>query len=476
MRIRSLALALAALLPAAGVPAPVDTDPAANVLARDVFKELIEINTTGSVGNVSTAAEAMAQRLRAGGFAAADMQLLGPSARKHNLVVRLKGTGAHKPILMIGHLDVVEANREDWTTDPFKLVEKEGYFYGRGTEDMKDGDAIMVTTLLRLKQEGFRPSRDLILALTADEESGSANGVDWLLKNHRELIDAEFVLNHDGDSVETRQGKAVFYELDATEKLYGDYLITATNRGGHSSLPRPDNAIYELVSSLARLAQYNFPFELNPVTRAYFEQQAKIATGERARDLRLMLKTPPDPAAIARLSQDPTDRSTMHTTCVATRLAAGHANNALPQRAQATVNCRILPGHPLDEVRKVLIQVLADPKLTVQYIDDDGTTIHNTAPDKRAYPAPPLRADVMRPLETLVAIFWPGIPIIPTMADGASDGFYTSGVGLPTYNLTGVAFEHGDERAHGRDERVGVDSFYRGNEFFYRYIKALTAQ
>jgi acetylornithine deacetylase/succinyl-diaminopimelate desuccinylase-like protein len=472
----ALALALAALLPLAGLCAPVETDPAANLLARDVFKELIEINTTDSVGSVTSAAEAMAQRLRAGGFAATDMQLLGPNARKHNLVVRLKGTGAHKPVLLIGHLDVVEANREDWTTDPFKLVEKEGYFYGRGAEDMKDGDAIMVTTLLRLKKEGFRPSRDLILALTADEESGSANGVDWLLKNHRDLIDAEFVLNHDGDSVETRQGKAVFYELDATEKLYGDYLITATNRGGHSSLPRPDNAIYELASGLARLAQYDFPFELNPVTRAYFEQLVKTASPERARDLQLMLKTPPDAAAIARLSQDPTDRSTTHTTCVATRLAGGHANNALPQRAQATVNCRILPGHPLEEVRKVLIQVLHDPKLKVQYIDDDGTTIHDAAPDKHAYPAPPLRADVMRPLEALVATFWPGIPIIPTMSDGASDGFYTSGVGLPTYNLTGIAFEHGDERAHGQDERVGVDAFYRGNEFFYRYIKALTAQ
>jgi acetylornithine deacetylase/succinyl-diaminopimelate desuccinylase-like protein len=247
MRIRSLAPAIAAVLLAAAAPAPAETDAAANALARDVFKELIEINTTDSVGNVTTAAEAMAKRLRAGGFAAADMQLLGPNERKHNLVVRLKGTGAHKPVLMIGHLDVVEANREDWSTDPFKFVEKDGYFYGRGTEDMKDGDAIMVTTLLRLKKEGFRPSRDLILALTADEESGTANGVEWLLKNHRELVDAEFVLNHDGYSVDTVHGKPTYYELDATEKVYADYLITATNRGGHSSLPRPDNAIYELV-------------------------------------------------------------------------------------------------------------------------------------------------------------------------------------------------------------------------------------
>jgi acetylornithine deacetylase/succinyl-diaminopimelate desuccinylase-like protein len=475
MRIRTLTPAFAAALFAVAAPAPAETEAAADAVARDVLKELIEINTTESVGSVTAAAEAMARRLRAGGFAAADIQLLGANERKHNLVARLKGTGAHKPVLMIGHLDVVEAKREDWSTDPFKFVEKDGYFYGRGTEDMKDGDAIMVTTLLRLKQEGYKPSRDIILALTADEESGDANGVEWLLKNHRELVDAEFVLNHDGYSVDTVHGKATFYELDATEKVYGDYLITATNRGGHSSLPRPDNAIYELMNGLTRIAKYDFPFELNSVTRGYFEQLAKTSSAETARDIQLMLKVPPDPAAIARLSQDPTDRSTMHTTCVATRLAAGHANNALPQRAQATVNCRILPGHSPEEVRQVLIHVLADPKLTVQYIDDDGN-IHDVASDRRGYPPPPLRAEIMRPLEALVASFWPGIPVIPTMSDGASDGVYTSAAGLPTYNLTGVAVEHGDERAHGRDERIGIESFNRGNEFFYRYIKAITAQ
>ena len=476
MLLRSLALAFAAVLSAPLYAAPPTTDAAANALAHDVFKELIEINTTDSVGNVTTAAQAMARRLRAGGFAASDMQLLGANARKQNLVVRLKGTGAHKPLLMIGHLDVVEANRADWSTDPFEFVEKDGYFYGRGTEDMKDGDAIMVTTLLRLKKEGFRPSRDLILALTADEESGTANGVDWLLQHHRELIDAEFVLNHDGYSVVMDRGKPLFYELDGTEKVYGDYLVTATNRGGHSSLPRPDNAIYELMNGLARLAKYEFPFELNSVTHGYYEQLAKIETGERARDIQAILKVPADPAAVARLSRDATDNSVMHTTCVATRLAGGHANNALPQRAQATVNCRILPGHSPEEVRKVLIQVLADPSLTVQYIADDGKTILATASDKRGYPPAPLRADVMDALRAEVASFWPGLQIVPTMSTGASDGMYTSEAGLPTYNLTGVAVEKDDERAHGRDERIGIESFYRGNEFYSRYIKAVTAQ
>jgi acetylornithine deacetylase/succinyl-diaminopimelate desuccinylase-like protein len=475
MRMRSPVLFFAALLSALACAAPGQTIDSANALAHDVFKELIEINTTESVGNVTTAAEAMAKRLRAGGFAAADMQLLGPTDRKHNLVVRLRGTGKHKPILMIGHLDVVEARREDWSTDPFKFVEKDGYFYGRGAEDMKDGDAIMVTSLLRLKKEAFRPSRDLILALTADEESGSSNGVDWLLKNHRDLIDAEFVLNHDGFSVVTDHGKPLYYELDATEKVYGDYLLTATNRGGHSSIPRPDNAIYELVDGLARLAKYQFPFELNSVTRGYYEQVAKIERGERAADMRAILKNPPDPKAVERLSRDETDNSIMRTNCVATRLLAGHANNALPQRAQATVNCRILPGHSPEEVRQTLIHVLADPKITLQYIDDNGQ-IRETASDRRGYPPPPLRADVMQPLQSLIETFWPNIEVVPSMSAGASDGVYTSAAGMPTYSLTGVAVDRDDERAHGRDERIGIESFYRGNQFFYRYLKAVAAQ
>jgi len=474
MRLCVLLLSFAAFSSALASAAPSQTNDAANALSHNIFKELIEINTTDSVGNVTTAAEAMAKRLRAGGFAATDVQVLGPNDRKRNLVVRLRGTGKRKPILMIGHLDVVEARREDWSTDPFKFVEQDGYFYGRGAEDMKDGDAIMVTALLRLKQEGFRPSRDLILALTADEESGSSNGVDWLLKNHRQLIDAEFVLNHDGYSVVTDHGKPLFYELDATEKVYGDYLLTATNRGGHSSLPRPDNAIYELVDGLARLAKYEFPFELNSVTRGYYERMAKIETGERAADMRAVVKTPPDAKAVARLSRDETDHSVMHTTCVTTRLAAGHANNALPQRAQATVNCRILPGHSPEEVRNTLIQVLADAKISVQYIDDIGQ-IHDTASERRGYPPPPLRADVLQPLQDLVATFWPNIEVVPTMSTGASDGVYTSAAGLPTYNLTGVALDRDSERAHGRDERIGIDSFYRGNEFFYRYLKAIAA-
>ena len=355
MPFRLLAMTVAILFTTGVAGAP--TDDSNNALARDIFRELIEINTTDSTGNITTASEAMAKRLRDAGFPAEDMQVLGPNDRKKNLVVRFHGAGKRKPILLIGHLDVVEVQREEWSTDPFKLVEKDGYFYGRGTADMKNDDAIMVATLIRLKKEGFRPSRDIILALTADEERGTANGVEWLLNNHRELVDAEFVINTDGYSVLADQGKPLRYEMYGTEKVYADYLLTATNRGGHSSLPRPDNAINELTQALARIAAFDFPFELNDVTRAYYERMSSSETGERASDMRAILRTPPDAAAIERLSRDPRDHATLRTTCVATRLSGGHANNALPQQAQATVNCRILPAHSPEEVRQALARV-----------------------------------------------------------------------------------------------------------------------
>ncbi len=452
------------------------SDDAARHLAHDIFKQLIEINTTDSVGNVTTASEAMAQRFRDAGFPESDLQILGPNDRKKNLVVRLHGTGKHKPILLIGHLDVVEARREDWTTDPFQFVEKDGYYYGRGTQDMKDGDAISVATFIRLKKEGYRPDRDIILALTADEEGGKSNGVDWLLKNHRDLIDAEFALHQDGENgVVTENGKPVMVEVDATEKLYADYQLTVTNRGGHSSLPVPDNAIYHLADGLARLERSPFPFELNNVTRAYFELMAASEKGQRAEDRRAILQTPPDEAAIARLSQDPTDNATMHTTCVATRLDAGHANNALPQRAQANVNCRILPGHSQEEIRQTLIKILDDPKIIVRYANDAGE-IFDRAPDRKASPPPPLLPAVMKPLQQVAAEMWPGIPIVPTMAAGASDGIYTTAAGIPTYAVCGVSIDRDDQRAHGKDERLKVESFYRGLDFYYRYMKAITSQ
>jgi acetylornithine deacetylase/succinyl-diaminopimelate desuccinylase-like protein len=446
-------------------------DDATRQLSHDLFKQLIEINTTDSVGNVTTAAEAMAQRFRAAGFPESDLHILGPNDRKKNLVVRLHGSGKHKPVLLIGHLDVVEARREDWTTDPFQFVEKDGYYYGRGTQDMKDGDAIMVTTLLRFKKEGYAADRDIILALTADEEGGTSNGVDWLLRNNRELIDAEFVLNHDGGGILSEHGKPQFMSVDASEKLYSDYQLTVTNPGGHSSLPVPDNAIYHLADGLARLEHHRFPFELTRITRAYYERMSKIATGQRAADMQASLKNPPDMAAVERLAQDPIDNSIMHTTCVATRLSAGHANNALPQTAQANVNCRIVPGHSTEEIRQALEKVLADPKISVREVGGIGGITN-----RQSFAPPPLRPDVFQPLEKIVESMWPGLPVIPDMATGASDGVYTNAAGLPTYCVSGEAVDRDDIRAHGKDERIRVDSFYRAVDFYYRFLKAVTSQ
>jgi len=461
-----------ALLSAFNLEAQIDD--ATRKLSHDIFKQLIEINTTDSVGNVTTASEAMAQRFRDAGFPESDIHILGPNDRKKNLVVRLHGSGKHKPILLIGHFDVVEARREDWTTDPFQFVETDGYYYGRGTQDMKGGDAIMVTTLIRFKKDGYVPGRDIILALTADEEGGKSNGVDWLLKNHRELIDAEFVLNHDGGVVSTEHGRPLMMPVDATEKLYGDYQLTVTNPGGHSSLPTPDNAIYHLADGLTRLEHYQFPFELNNVTRAYFERMSKVETGQRALDMQAILKNPPDMSAVERLSQKPRDNSMLHTTCVATRLNAGHANNALPQMAQANVNCRILPGHSLEEIRQTLVQILADPKITVRFVENNGEVMDRGSNRSSYEPLPP-RADVFGPLEKIVAETWPGIPVIPTMSTGASDGIYTNAAGLPTYGLGGIALDRDDVRAHGKDERVPVESFYGGVHFYHSFLKAVTS-
>lgn len=449
-------------------------DDSTRQLSHDIFKQLIEINTTDSVGSTTVAAQAMAKRLLDAGFPASDVQVLGPNDRKGNLVARLHGTGVHRPVLLIGHLDVVEARREDWTTDPFQFVEKDGYFYGRGTQDMKDGDAILITTFVRLKREGYKPDRDIILALTADEEGGKSNGVDWLLKNHRDLIDAEFVVNQDGGGVNSENGKPVSMSMDATEKLYADFELRVTNHGGHSSLPVPDNAIYHLVNALARLENFKFPFELNDVTRAYLERMAAIEPRPTSADMQAILKTPPDEGAIARLSADPFENAEVRTTCVATRLDAGHANNALPQTALANVNCRILPGHSREETRQALIHIFDDPKVLVRYVNNKGEVL-DRAPDQQALPPVVLRPDVMKPLDRTAETMWPGVPVIPTMATGASDGVYTNAAGMPTYGISGVAIDMNDVRAHGKDERLRVESFYQGVDFFYRFLKVLTS-
>lgn len=460
-------LLCAALL---GASCSAQLDDSTKRLSHDIFKQLIEINTTDSVGSVTAAAEAMAQRFRDAGFPESDIHIAGPNDRKKNLVVRYHGSGKHKPVLLIGHLDVVEARREDWTTDPFQFVEKDGYFYGRGTQDMKDGDAVMVTTLLRFKKEGFVPDRDIILALTADEEGGQSNGVDWLVKNHRDWIDAEFVLNHDGGGILAQHGKPLMMTVDASEKLYADYTLLVVNPGGHSSLPVPDNAVYHLADGLVRLEHYKFPFELNSVTRSYFERMSKIETGQRAADMKAILHNPPDQQAIARLSQDPIYNSTIHTTCVATRLNAGHANNALPQSAQANVNCRIEPGHSPEEIRQQLERVLADPKISITFVDSTGQ-----GPNRKSFAPPPPRPDVFTPLEKTVAEMWPGLLVIPEQASGASDGVYTNASGLPTYGISGEMVDRDDIRAHGKDERIKQEAFYRAVDFYYKFLKLIVS-
>jgi acetylornithine deacetylase/succinyl-diaminopimelate desuccinylase-like protein len=451
-------------------------DPATRQLAHDVFKQLIEINSTDSIGSTTAVAEAMRKRLLDAGFPAEDLVILGPNPRKGNLVARLRGRAGStlKPVLLLCHTDVVEAKREDWTTDPFVFTEKDGFFYGRGTQDMKDSDAAMIVAFLRMKRENYVPDRDLILALTADEEGGKSNGVDWLLKNHPDLIQAEFVINPDAGGLTTKNGKPILLGVEATEKLYADFHVTATNPGGHSSLPTPDNAIYHVADALSRLEKSPFPFELNEVTRAELTTRATLVPGEQAKDIRAILKTPPDPAAMQRLSAIPIYNATMRTTCVATMMSAGHAPNALPGRAQANVNCRILPGHSQEEVRQDLIRIFADPTLAVEYINNSGEVLDKGS-DRAAAPPPPLNEAVFKPLRETVSIMWPGLTILPEMETGASDSIYTIAAGMPSYGFNGMAIEEGDERAHGRDERLGIESYYAGVQFQYLYLKAMTS-
>ncbi len=452
------------------------TTPAADrAEARAIFKQLIEIDTTDTPkGNVTTATAAMQKRFLDAGFAPEDVQLIGPDAKKQNLVVRIHADGkpTEKPVLFLCHIDVVEALRSDWHTDPFKFIEKDGYYYGRGTQDMKESDAALVSTFLRLHREGYKPKRDLILALTADEEGGKFNGADWLVTKHRDLVDAAFVINPDAGGIELDQGHTVVADVEATEKVYSDYEVTALNRGGHSSLPRSDNAIYELTAALNKLAAYSFPFEMNEVTRTYFKNLAERETGQTADDMRAILATPPDLAAAARLSTEPSFNSNFRTTCVATRLSAGHANNALPQTARANVNCRIFPGHSPEEIRQQLISVFGDSNLSVKYVSDSGV-VADKAPERKAIVPPAPIKEVFDPLTRITDAIWPGTPVTPVMENGASDSIYFAQAGIPCYGYSAIALDRGDDRAHGQDERLPVDSYWKSLDFFYAFAKDL---
>lgn len=435
-------------------------------LARDVYEELIEINTAVTTGATTPAAEAMARRFRAAGFAAEDVFVGGPDPRKGNLVVRYRGRAgaARKPILLLAHIDVVEAKKEDWSDglDPFTFTEKDGYFYGRGTADDKAMAAIFVANLLRMKSQGLVPERDLVLALTADEEGGDHNGVQWLLANHRARVDAEYGLNEGGGG-QSRGGKRIANRVQASEKVYVDYTLEVTNKGGHSSQPQSENAIYELADALARIGKFTFPPKLNEVTRAYFEKMAEIEQGALAADFKTVAQASPNADALDRLSAIPLYNAMLRTTCVATMVDAGHALNALPQRAAANVNCRVLPGEDPALVQQTLAKVANNPKVTI-------------TPLAAAKPSPPspLTPEIMQAITRVTEEMWPGVPVIPFMSTGATDGLYFREVGIPIYGVSGLFGDMDDVRAHGRDERMGVKEFFDGQEFLWWLVNGLS--
>jgi acetylornithine deacetylase/succinyl-diaminopimelate desuccinylase-like protein len=433
---------------------------------HEIYKELIETNTEDSagVGSVTKAAEQIAARFRAAGYPESDIHLLGPTEDKHAVIVRLHGTGAKKPILLLAHLDVVMALPTDWTTDPFKLVEKDGYFYGRGSIDDKAMASIFVANMIRYKKEGFVPDRDIILALTPDEEKSGLLGAQWLALNHKELIDAEYALNEGGGG-SLKNGKPFLQAVQATEKAFTNFTLTVKNPGGHSSVPRPDNAIYQLANGLVRFEHFKFPVQINDVTRAFFEGTANIETPETAAAMHAILKNPNDAAASATLSKDPRYNSILRTTCVATRLSGGHADNALPQTATALINCRVFPNVPIDSVRNTIIKVLADTGIMVS----PSEKLAPTSPS-------PLTAELLDPVKTLTNRMFNGVPVIPFMSTGATDGRYLRAAGIPTYGVSGLFLEPTDVRAHGKDERVPQKSLYDSQAFLYELVKMLATE
>jgi acetylornithine deacetylase/succinyl-diaminopimelate desuccinylase-like protein len=432
-------------------------------LTFDIYKELIEIDTTTATGDTARAADAMARRLRDAGFPEADVQVFSPAPKKGNLVARLRGTGALRPMLLLAHIDVVPASREDWSYDPFKLTEQDGYFYGRGTGDDKYMAAAFVANLIRFRQENFKPDRDIIVVLETDEEilDRNAMGIQWLLQNHRDLIDAEFALN-EGGSVGLKDGKPIRNSVQASEKISIGFQLDVRNKGGHSAVPGKDNAIYRLAEGLSRLSKFAFPVDLNETTRLYFERTAQIEGGRIAADIHTVLSGSSDPAA-ARLSEDPAYNALLRTTCVATMLEAGTAINALPQLASAKVNCRILPTETVDQVKATLERVLADDQILVTQLG--SATL--SAPS-------PLRDDILGPITKLSADFFPGAVVLPTMSAGATDGSYLRNAGIPTYGHSGLAGDVHEFRAHGKDERILVKSFFAGSEYLYRLTKTLS--
>jgi acetylornithine deacetylase/succinyl-diaminopimelate desuccinylase-like protein len=431
-------------------------------LAHDIYKEFIEIKSGYTTGATTPVVEAAVRRLKAAGFPDSDIFVGGPIDKKMNLVVRLHGTGAHKPILLLAHTDVVEAKREDWTTDPFEFIEKDGYFYGRGTGDDKAQAAVWIANLIQYKKEGFKPDRDIIVALTADEEGGGPySGIEWLLKNHKDLIDADFALNEGGYGEEAG-GKKLSNDLQVSEKYVINFRFEVHNKGGHSSMPVPDNAIYHLAGALERLSKFGFPLKTNDVTAAFFTQMAKIETGPRKDDL-AQIASGSQPAMQRVAAASPSWNATLRTTCVATMLEGGHALNALPQLAAATVNCRVLPEDSPEYVKNELVKVVADDQVAISIMGDMSKG-----------PASPMRPDVLKAVSDTTSKLWPGVPAVPIMVMGATDGRFLRIAGIPCYGVQGFFMDRDDIRFHGRDERLGVQSFYEGQTFLYDLVKELS--
>jgi len=431
-------------------------------LARNILQQLVEIVTTDSAGNTPAAAQAMAARLIDAGFPPDDVRQLNLNPRVGTLVARLRGVNPHlRPILLIAHLDVVSARREDWSVDPWTLVERDGWFYGRGVHDDKGGVAMLIATLIRLRREAWHPERDIIIALSGDEEETAARSLAWLLTDHRELVDAEFALNFDAGDLVQRAGRSLKFFIQTSEKTYADFGLEATDSGGHSSLPRPGNPINVVAGALVRLANYPFPVRLDESSRLFLQRSARLESGQLAADLRAASVPSRDTAALTRLLAYPSYAARLRTTCVATRVEGGHANNALPQHAHAVVNCRILPGDSASEV-----------EATLRRLAGDSVTLAVIEPPVSAPPSP-YSAAVTAPIERLVAEFWPGVPVIPDMDPAASDGLFARAAGIPTYGVQPQATDIDDPRDHGKDERTGVESFYDATQFCYRLVKLL---
>ncbi|MCE4564395.1 M20/M25/M40 family metallo-hydrolase [Maribellus sp. CM-23] len=434
-----------------------------NTLLTGIFKELVEINTSTSDGNTTIASQAMEKTLIDAGFPKEDVHVLSLEPTKGNLVARYRGIGKNRPLLLLAHIDVVDAKKGEWSADPFKLTESDGFYYGRGTADDKAMAAIFITNLISYFREGYVPERDIVVCLTSDEENGGPNGLQWILKEHFDLLDAGFCIN-EGGSGQIINGEYKLNEIQVAEKIYQSYDLEVKTKGGHSSMPTKNNAIFELAEALSRLAKYEFPCELNESTRNYFEVMSNIEKGQVAVDMKAILNSPPDAEAISRLSKVPFYNALLRTTCVATLIEGGHAENALPQTAKATVNCRILPDTPIDDVYNTIKSVVANERIKITPVWDNISGESS-----------PLSSEIMDKVTNVTNDMWPGVAVISTMSTGASDGLFLRNAGIPTYGVSGIFEDINENRAHGKDERIAINVLFEAQEFLYRLVKELSS-